>query len=84
MSVIVLIYKVETHIHRCVDSILNRTHHNLEVILVDDGSTNGCPVICDEYAKQDERVAEIHQNNQELLVARNAGLYKVEERNLQG
>lgn len=54
ISVIVPIYKVEKYIYRCVDSILRQTYHNLEIILVDDGSPDGCPLICDEYARQDE------------------------------
>lgn len=76
ISVIVPIYKVEKYICRCVDSILCQSYHNLEIILVDDGSPDGCPAICDEYARQDERVLVIHQKNQGLSAARNAGLEK--------
>lgn len=50
ISVIVPVYKVEPYLHKCVDSILAQTHKNLEVILVDDGSPDNCPAICDEYA----------------------------------
>lgn len=74
VSVIVPIYKVERYIRRCVDSILKQTYKNLEIILVDDGSPDGCPEICDEYEKQDQRVIVIHQINQGLAAARNIGL----------
>lgn len=76
VSVIVPIYKVEKYICRCVDSIINQTYHNLEIILVDDGSPDGCPAICDEYAKRDERITVIHQKNKGLSAARNSGLEK--------
>lgn len=78
ISIIVPIYKVEKYIHRCVDSILCQAYHNLEIILVDDGSPDNCPAICDEYAKRDKRVVVIHQKNQGLSAARNAGLDKAE------
>lgn len=74
ISVIVPIYKVENYLHQCVDSILNQTYKNLEVILVDDGSPDGCPAICDEYVQQDERVKVIHKKNGGLSDARNAGM----------
>lgn len=60
--------------HRCVDSILNQTYTNLEVILVDDGSPDNCPAICDEYAEKDSRVKVIHKANGGQSSARNAGL----------
>ena len=74
ISVIVPVYKVEQFIHRCVDSILNQTYTNLEIILVDDGSPDRCGEICDEYAEKDSRIRVIHQKNGGLSAARNAGL----------
>ena len=56
VSVIIPVYKVETYLPMCVDSVLNQSYRNLEVILVDDGSPDNCPAICDEYAKKDERI----------------------------
>lgn len=74
ISVIVPIYKVETYLKKCVDSIINQTYENLEIILVDDGSPDNCPIICDAYAKQDSRVKVVHKQNGGLSDARNAGM----------
>lgn len=74
ISVIVPVYNVEKYIHRCVDSILNQTYRNLEIILVDDGSPDNCGKICDKYAEADPRVKVIHQKNAGLSEARNAGI----------
>ncbi len=74
ISVIVPIYNVEKYLPRCVDSILNQSYKNLEVILVDDGSPDNSPKICDEYAKQDNRIKVVHKQNGGLSDARNAGM----------
>ncbi len=74
ISVIVPIYNTDSFLNRCIDSILAQTYTNLQIILVDDGSTDTSPQICDEYAKQDSRVIVIHKKNGGLSSARNAGL----------
>ena len=74
ISVIVPVYKVEKYLNRCVESIVNQTYKNLEIILVDDGSPDNCPQMCNEWAKKDERIKVIHQSNQGVSVARNAGI----------
>ena len=74
ISVIIPVYNVEKYLKRCVDSVLNQTYQNLEVILVDDGSPDGCPAICDEYAIHDGRVIVLHKKNGGLSSARNAAL----------
>lgn len=74
ISVIVPIYNVEKELDRCIQSIINQTYRNLEIILVDDGSPDRCPEICDSYAAQDHRVVVIHKENGGLSSARNAGL----------
>lgn len=74
ISVIVPIYNVQPYLNRCIDSLLNQTHKNLDIILVNDGSTDCCGEICDEYVKKDTRVKVIHKKNGGLSSARNAGL----------
>lgn len=74
ISVIVPVYRVEKYLPACIDSILNQTFTDFELILVDDGSPDRCPEICDETAKRDARVRTIHQANQGLSAARNAGI----------
>ena len=74
ITVIIPVYGVEKYLHRCVDSVLAQTYENLEVILVDDGSPDGCPAICDEYARRDSRVTALHKKNGGLSSARNAAL----------
>lgn len=74
ISVIVPVYNVESYLPRCIESILNQSFTNFELILVDDGSPDNCPMICDDYAKKDTRVTVIHQVNAGISAARNAGL----------
>lgn len=74
ISVVIPIYNVEDYIQRCVESVLNQTINNIEIILVDDGSPDKCPEICDSYQKKDERIKVIHKKNGGLASARNAGM----------
>lgn len=74
VSIIVPVYKVEKYLKKCVDSIINQTLKNIEIILVDDGSPDSCGLICDDYAKSDSRIKVIHKPNGGLSDARNAGL----------
>ena len=74
ISVIVPIYRVEKYLRNCIDSIVNQTYPNLDIILVDDGSDDGCPKICDEYAAKDNRIRVIHKENGGLVSARQAAL----------
>jgi len=74
ISVIVPVYNVEKYLSRCIDSILNQTFSDFELILVDDGSTDNCGAICDEYAQKDSRIRVIHQENQGVSSARNHGV----------
>jgi len=74
ISIIVPVYKVEDYLSRCVDSLLDQTYDNLEIILVDDGSPDSCGAICDAYAARDCRVRVIHKENGGLSSARNAGI----------
>ncbi|MEQ2906183.1 glycosyltransferase family 2 protein [[Ruminococcus] lactaris] len=73
-SVIVPIYKVEQYINECIDSVINQTYSNWELILVDDGSPDNCPKICDEYADKDRRIKVVHKKNSGLPAARNTGI----------
>ena len=74
ISIIVPIYNVEKYLSRCIESLINQTHRDVEIILVDDGSADGCGRICDEYAARDNRIKVIHQQNAGVSAARNAGL----------
>lgn len=74
ICVIIPVYNVEKYLRRCVDSILAQTYSDFELILVDDGSTDSCGAISNEYAKKDSRVKVIHQENRGVAVARNVGL----------
>lgn len=74
LSVVIPIYKVESYLERCVNSVLNQDFQDLEVILVDDGSPDRCPQICDELASKDSRVKVVHKKNGGLSSARNEGI----------
>lgn len=74
ISVIVPIYKVEAYLDECVQSILSQTHKQLEIILVDDGSPDGCPAMCDAWVEKDSRIRVIHKENGGLSDARNVGI----------
>ncbi len=74
VSVIIPVYKVEPYLDRCVQSVVNQSYPNLEIILVDDGSPDQCPAMCDAWAKKDPRIRVIHKKNGGLSDARNAGM----------
>lgn len=74
VSVVLPIYKVEKYLDRCMQSLLNQTLKDIEIIMVDDGSPDNCPAMCDQYAKEDCRVKVIHKQNAGLGFARNSGL----------
>lgn len=74
ISVVIPVYKVEQYLDRCMNSIVNQTYKNLEIILVNDGSPDRCPQMCDEWAKKDKRIRVIHKENGGLSSARNVGL----------
>ena len=74
ISVIVPIYKVEAYLDECVQSIVNQTYRNLEIILVDDGSPDNCPEMCDEWARKDLRIKVIHKANAGAAAARNTAI----------
>lgn len=74
LSIITPVYKVEPYLSRCIESILNQSFADFELILVDDGSPDCCGAICDEYAQKDARITVIHQNNRGQSAARNAAL----------
>ena len=76
ISIIVPVYKVEQFLPQCIDSILAQSFADFELILVDDGSPDNCPAICDEYAARDSRISVTHQKNGGLSSARNAGIAK--------
>ena len=73
-SVVLSIYNVEPYLERCIESIINQSYKNLEIILVDDGSYDKCPEICDKWAEKDERIKVIHKSNAGLGMARNSGM----------
>lgn len=74
VSIVIPIYKVEKYVNRCVDSVLAQTYPNLEIILVDDGSPDQCPQICDKYKEEHDNIQVVHKQNGGLASARNAGM----------
>lgn len=74
ISIVVPIYKVEEYLDKCVNSLINQSYTNIEIILVDDGSPDSCPEMCDNYAQQDSRIKVIHKENGGLSDARNTGM----------
>lgn len=74
VTVVVPVYNVEKYLDRCLSSIVGQTYRHLEILLIDDGSTDGCPQICDAYAERDPRVRVIHKQNEGLGMARNTGI----------
>lgn len=74
VSIIIPVYNVKDFLVDCLDSVINQSYKNLDIILVDDGSTDGSGIICEEYARQDKRIRVIHQVNQGLSAARNSGI----------
>ena len=74
ISIIIPIYNVEKYLEKCLDSILNQTYKNLEIILIDDGSTDNSPNICNSYCEKDKRIKIIHKNNEGVSSARNKGI----------
>lgn len=74
VSIIIPVYNVEKYLNKCIQSVVNQSYKNIEIILVNDGSQDNCHRICDEWAKKDERIKVIHQTNQGLSSARNSGI----------
>lgn len=75
VSIIVPVYGTEAYLSKCIESILSQTYSNIQLILVDDGSADRCPEICDEYAGKDSRITVIHQENKGVSGARNTGIH---------
>lgn len=78
ISMIVPIYRIERYVGICIESLIHQTYENTEIILVNDGSDDRCPQICDLYAKKDSRIKVIHKENDGLVSARKAGLEHAE------
>lgn len=75
VSIVVPVYNTERYLNRCIESIVNQSYKNLEILLIDDGSPDMCPAICDEWARTDSRIKVIHKQNQGLGMARNTGIH---------
>lgn len=80
ISIIVPVYNVEKYLNRCIKSILRQTYRNYELLLIDDGSPDNCPVLCDEWAKKDSRSRVFHKQNGGLSDARNYGIQRANAR----
>ena len=74
LSIIVPIYNAQNHLKKCIESIINQTEKDIEIILIDDGSTDDSLKICNEYQRKDFRINVIHQNNSGVSIARNQGI----------
>ena len=74
ISIIVPVYRTQEYLGRCVDSLVNQTYRETEIVLVDDGSPDKCPKICDDYGERDKRIRVVHKENGGLVSARKAGL----------
>ena len=74
ISVIIPVFNVEPYLQQCVESVLSQTYRNLEVLLIDDGSTDGSAALCDQWTERDNRVRVVHENNRGLSEARNTAL----------
>ena len=74
LSVIVPVYKVEVYLKECIESVIQRSDLDIEILLIDDGSPDSCPNICDQYEKKDKRIRVFHKKNGGLSDARNFGL----------
>ena len=74
ISIVIPVYKVEKFLGRCMESVVNQTYKNLEIFLIDDGSPDNCPKMCDEWAAKDSRIKVIHKQNDGLANARNSGI----------
>lgn len=74
ISIIIPVYNVEKYIEKCIHSVMEQTYKNIEIIMINDGSTDNCGKICDEYAKKDNRIKVIHQKNEGVSSARNKGI----------
>lgn len=74
VSIVIPVYKVEKYLDRCMQSVVNQTYENLEIIMVDDGSPDNCPALCEEWAARDKRIKVVHKTNAGLGMARNTGI----------